>query len=276
MAHVLRLNEANSDDKFTVAETKRRVWWTLFMADRWCSSGLGLPRQINDKRVQTALPMNEQIFHQLDPEQNALSTRWQPGFWAFMIKFAEIFGAVQDFHQRLVEGLLDDEAVERTVEDMAQQLDYWKEALPVEMQLNESNLERWQQRGHGSTFVALQLGYHHYSTLIYFHYLDTTLPVTERSQIYADRCRHHAAAFSSLIRLSREKPNCEAVYATVGHMTVVSSSVMLHTLIFGNENELLVARENLSSNFAALVELKKYWPSLEKWVSVSPLLIARG
>jgi len=48
----------------------------------------------------------------------------------------------------------------------------------------------------------------------------------------------------------------------VRHMTAVSSSVLLHTLLFGTDEELTPAREGLVVNFKALVVLQKYWSSL--------------
>ncbi|GLI81665.1 hypothetical protein PoHVEF18_010052 [Penicillium ochrochloron] len=58
----------------------------------------------------------------------------------------------------------------------------------------------------------------------------------------------------------RQQPGCEAVYPTVGHMAIVSSSVLLHNLLFGEENELPPSRHCLEANFEALLELEEYWP----------------
>lgn len=65
---------------------------------------------------------------------------------------------------------------------------------------------------------------------------------------------------------SRQMQGCEANYPTIGHMTAVSSSVLLHTMLFGDQQELLTARRELSANFEALVELQQYWPATEAMV----------
>lgn len=49
-------------------------------------------------------------------------------------------------------------------------------------------------------------------------------------------------------------------------MTVVSSSVLLHTLLLGDDEELPMARQRLESNFEFLVRLRDIWPSVNLMV----------
>ena len=55
---------------------------------------------------------------------------------------------------------------------------------------------------------------------------------------------------------------CEVMYTIVGHMAVVSSSVLIHTLLFGNEEQLPGARRQLESNFEIFMRLKSWWPNV--------------
>lgn len=207
------------------------------------------------------------MFQNLPSEQQQDSSRpLRLGLWAYMITLVEIFGPVQDLNRRLIEEIVRDEDSDRRVQEFSKQLDLWQENLPPQLRLNERNLDQHKEKGLGGGFVALHLGYHHYATLLYFQYLDPQLVSTMMHKSYANLCKFHASAYSALLKMSRDKGDCEAVYATVGHMTIVSSSVLLHTLLFGDENELPAARENLSFNFKALVELKRCWPSLERAV----------
>jgi hypothetical protein len=50
-------------------------------------------------------------------------------------------------------------------------------------------------------------------------------------------------------------------------MAIVSSSVLLHTLLFAEENELPPSRHCLETNFEALLELEKYWPIVKTMVN---------
>lgn len=273
MAHILKLHEPNDGDNAVVRETKSRIWWTLFMADYWCSAGLGLPRQLYTTSKIVELPIDEEAF------QNARSSdtviRAPSGLWAYMLTLAEIFPEVQDLNRRLVDGSdgLDDAKTDETVLQLSQRMDEWLVKLPSDKRLTDVNVRAHTARGLGGAFVALHLGYHHYSTLLYFQYLDMQRPATTTSTAYAQRCRQHASEYSDLLRKSREMAGCEAVYATVGHMTVVSSSVLLHMLFFADERDLDATRAHLNSNFLALIEMMTFWPSLERTVNGSQYVL---
>ncbi|KAH7150311.1 fungal-specific transcription factor domain-containing protein [Dactylonectria estremocensis] len=240
-------------------EVKRRLRWTLFMADRWSSSSLGLPRQISDTELAIDLPMDESVFESLTPEKTRLDDPWQPGIWAHKISLVQLFGPIQDLNRRSVNGSVTANEVERSVALLAQQLETWEWMLPLDVKMGDENFERHANRGTGGPFVALHLGYHHYATLLYFRFLEPLVPSSPTAGIYRDKCKFHASSYSKLVKLARQRENCEVIYPTVGHMTVVSSSVLLHTLLFGEEADIKSARDAMNSNFAAIVELRQYW-----------------
>ncbi|KPM46172.1 hypothetical protein AK830_g277 [Neonectria ditissima] len=260
------LNTSANTGSVVMCEVSKRVWWTLFMADRWCSSGIGLPRQIKDIGGIVDFPMDESVFHSLSTEQESLEGVWKPGLWAQMISLVQHFGPIQDLNRRSALGDVDGDELDREVRHISQQLELWEMMLPAESKMTESNLHLHQAKGTGGAFVALHLGYHHYSTLLYFRFLEDQRAVTDLGKWCIMRCKHHASAYSGLLRLARGQAGCEAVYPTVGHMAVVSSSVLLHTLLFGDENELERARQELNANFEALVELRQYWPNIASMI----------
>lgn len=273
MAQIMRLNSPKSTGSVVECEIERRVWWSLFMADRWSSSGIGLPRQIKDLGGSIDLPMDESVFYSLPRHLLRHEGAWKPGLWAHMISLVQHFGAVQDLNRQSAQGCFEGWELDRTAAELSQKLDLWENMLPTDAKETESNFALHQAKGTGGPFVALHLGYHHYSTLLYFRYLETRSSLTGLGETYVARCKHHASAYSALLRRAREVRDCEAVYPTVGHMAVVSSSVLLHTLLFGDENELANARRDLNSNFAALMELKQYWANTSAMVQV-PILNA--
>lgn len=263
MAMILRLNALNPAESVIEQEVKRRVWWSLFMNDRWSSARLGLPRQMVDTMRLPDLPMDECTFQNLllTPEYGS----WQPGLWAHMVTLVRLFGPIQDLNQKIADKFIDDRDIDASISQLGRELEQWEDMLPSHVKFNETNLHEHVQRGMGGHFVALHLGHHHYATLLYFHSLDTPTSAFNNSPM--DRCKKHASARSDLLRTARKAPRCEAVYMAVGQMTMVSSAVLLHTLLFGSEHELGEARLSLSSNFESLVELRKYWPaSLERIV----------
>lgn len=249
-------------------ETKRRVWWTLVMADHWCSHGMGICRQLRLDEVSIDLPFDEKTFQNLNPgDENLVRSLIPRGFWAYKITLVQILGLIHDLNRQLMNNGISEASADREVDILGSRLDDWLTALPKNMQISDENFEGHRRSGAGGTFVALHLGFHHYSTLLYFQYLDQRRPLSELVEAHSQRCKHHAYSFARLLEMSRQRDRCEAVYATVGHMTVVSSSVLLHTLLFGRDEEQETARQLLTSNFSALIELKKLWPSLERTVS---------
>ncbi|UJO21958.1 uncharacterized protein CLAFUR5_08990 [Fulvia fulva] len=268
MAQILGLHRTYSQQGTILQETQCRVWWTLVLADNWCSAGLGVPRQLDGQGGDVPMPVDEYVFQlassdllhhppQADTRQRLL---------AHMIHLVRILGPVHELNYKLAQGDLAEIAAAEPVYALSDRLDEWHTSLPSYMRLEDANLDRYRAEGLGGPFVALHLGHHHYCTLLYFRYLDATNGPTSASEAYARRCKLHAAAFSELLRKSGSKAGCEAVYATVGHMTVVSSAVHLHTLLLGEASGVAQARADLTSNFAALIELKKYWPCLEHLV----------
>jgi hypothetical protein len=271
MAQLLKLYERDPSDDDITHETKRRVWWTLYLIDRWASAGLGLPRQFFYSGPPPPPPMDEYIFQHLregDPIQKSDLSKL--GIWAHMISLVRIFGHIQDFNRQLVNRAeWDEDSTQLAAQELAAEMTQYEENLPHDIRYSLQNLEAQVAKGTGRTFVALHLGYHHYAILLYYQYLDRHRPPTPQVKMYTARCKYHAAAFSDLISLSRTHGQAEALYNIVGHMTVVSSSVLLYTLLFGDEDELPHARRRLESNFEALVELRSYWQSVELMVLTS-------
>ncbi|KAH8820309.1 hypothetical protein F5884DRAFT_849574 [Xylogone sp. PMI_703] len=269
MAQLLKIADDNPDDNAILREVKHRVWWSLYLIDRWASAGLGLPRQFHIGGTAPRLPMDEVDFFNMSFVDGAQElVEWKPGLWACMIALVQIFGHIQDLNRTLVESTQwNEEYIESTVPSLSKQLADFEQELPPTMVFTTENLALQIKRGVGGAFVALHLGYHHYATLLYYQYLDQYRPPTENGKMYAQRCKYHATAFCELLRSSKVYTQAEALYNIVGHMTVVSSSVLLHTLLFGHEDELLMARERLEANFQALVRLKEFWPSVDQMMN---------
>jgi hypothetical protein len=266
MAQLLKLANESPTDDGVHREIKRRVWWSLYMIDSWASAGLGLSRQFHTEGLAPRLPMDEVAFFGMAPGSEDDTPAYQPGIWAHMLTLVKIFGHIQDLNKVLVDNDWNEEYIESSVLVLSQQLTEFEHELPPTMVYTLENLSYQIQRGVGRTFVALHLGYHHYATLLYYQYLDQYRPNTPNRRMYIQRCKFHATAFCELIRAS-EQLSSEAFHNVLGHMTVVSSSVLLHTLLLGEDEELPMARERLESNFRFLVKLKDFWPSVDLMVS---------
>lgn len=250
-------------------EIRRRAWWTLYMADRWSSSSLGLPHQIRDTDLAVDLPMDESVFESLTADETRLKDPWQPGLWAHKISLVRLFGPIQELNHRSVYGNVSSEELESRVASLSQLLEDWDTMIPHGVRMNPENLQRHIQAGHGGAFVALHLGYHHYATLLYFRFLEPAAATSPLTAVYRAKCKSHASSYSELLKLARGKEKCEVLYPTVGHMAVVSSAVLLHTLLFSENQDLQNSRDALNANFEAILELSRYWPNTAPMVCLS-------
>ncbi|KAK5166055.1 uncharacterized protein LTR77_008316 [Saxophila tyrrhenica] len=262
-AQIMGLSNAHAEDGAVLSETKSRVWWTLYMIDRWPSAGLGIPRQMGERRPSQQLPLDEWAFRALPSEQASWPKTPQPGMWAYMITLAEIFGSIHDLNKLSAMHQVNPQETQSAVESLARSLSDWQGNLPQPLRLSKETLELHRGRAQGRTFVALHLGYYHYATLLFFQFLDQSAEDTPHAAENARKCRESASAFSDLLRASYDTPCCEAMYVIVGHMAVVSSSVLMHILLFGEEDELPAARRRLELNFEILLKLRSWWPSVE-------------
>jgi hypothetical protein len=219
--------------------------------------------------------MNEADFDTMRPgDDDPTEDQWRPGFWAYMVNLVEIYTKIMNFYKQLAETREWDEAlIDEEVRNLDQQLIAFDNNLEPEYHFSLENLETFKKQGIGSVFVAFHLGYHHYWTLLFYQYLDRRRPATRNGKAYSDRCKAHARIVCDILRVSRSNSEAPGMYNIVGHLTIVSSSVLLHTYLFGEANELEDAKQRLESNLESLVQLRGFWPSVELMVrTVSPSL----
>lgn len=279
LAQIIRLPMPDPSDGAVLREVKLRTWWTLYMIDRWSSAGLAVPQQLSDGDQFHHLPMSELKFWHLKPDDSESDGNYlseSHGLWGYMVMLARIFGHIQILHKFLADGALNDMEAEQRTRDLAHELERFIDLLPLDVHFSVENLRNHAALGLGRAFVALHLGYHHYATLLYFPYLDHQQRETPNRAMYSSRCKHHAVQFSDILRLSHEIKECEALYFIVGHMTVVSSAALIHTLLFGQQEELPQTRSRLCDNFAILLKLREYWPAVELMVSVPLISLRKG
>lgn len=240
------------------------------MIDVWSSDGMNLPRQMT-RRHDVPLPMDEEAFLSLDvdnqPSPEAFTNAERDdSLLAQMIKLNTILLEVNDYMKDLTASTISFISEER-VDVLSQKLDSWLVALPVGMRDNPENLQYFASKGLGRFFVAIYLGYYHFGQLLFYQYLDEQqrgLASSPKVQEGARKCKEHAMSLSRIIDTAMETPGCDVKYTMVGHITVVASSVQIHTLLFETvEKEIEDARSQLERNFNNLVSLRKYWPALE-------------
>lgn len=268
MAQILKIWILEPADDGVTRELKLRIWWSCFIIDTWASGGSNLSRQVMSHMQKPPVPMDETVFFTMRRGDAVISQQdWRPGLWGYMVNLVEIYAWIQDLHKQLAEAIdWDEQLIQASVADLDAKLASFQQSLPSEMLFSVENLARHARRGLGRTFVAFHLGFHHYSTLLFYLYLDRRRPPTSNGRAYGENCKAHAKAVCDILKASREMEGCEALYSIVGHVTVVSSSVLLHTYLFGEVGDLPDAKDGLESNFESLVLLRGYWSGVELMV----------
>ncbi|KAG7418831.1 putative transcriptional regulatory protein [Fusarium oxysporum f. sp. rapae] len=267
MAEVLQLN-FSADDTNIVSETALRTWWSLYILDRWCSSGLGIPRHLDSPHCpdSSPLPIDETSFKRLGPSSLLQNSNRTPGVFAHMVTLIQHFGHIQGLNRAMAKGDMVPKVKCDAIKLIGQKLESWRTDLPENMQMTIQNIYSHQQNDLGGHFIALHLVFHHLSALVYFNSLETKEPSYIGQEDHIALCKSHASSFSSLLHTSRQMSGCQQNYPTVGHMTTVASAVLLHTLLLGEPGDIPKARQELNTNFEALIELRQYWPATEAMV----------
>ncbi|KIW52211.1 hypothetical protein PV05_07872 [Exophiala xenobiotica] len=233
LAEIMSLNSPFPEGSVIDREIRRRVWWSLYMTDMWCISGQGLHSQLKGVKAKIELPINDRTFMSLHSEQLAIVDPLDHGIWAQMITLVPLFGPIHNINRLAANGETHTINLDQQVEQLAGNLEDWKQKLPIDAQMNHENLRRQQKRGLGGLLISIHLAYHHYATLLYFRYLEVQLPRSASDRTYITR---------------------------------FSSSVLVHTLLFGDLDQLETASRELNTNFEALMELSQYWPAISAMI----------
>jgi hypothetical protein len=257
------------------------VYWTLCMIDVWCSAGINLPREMT-RRDGVPYPMDEATFLNMTASSSGVDfippQSREDSLLAQMIKLNGILLEVNDAIKQLNSAQGDTNFAD-TVQTLSLKLQSWEAALPPNLRDTPENLHLFASQGLGRIFVAIYLGYYHFGQLLFYPYLDdeqrqqrqddhspnnTPTAFQPRAEDYAGKCKWFAMSLSRIIATADATPGCDVRYNMVGHITVVASSVFIHTLLFGtDQGELDAARRQLEGNFKVLVALREYWPALE-------------
>ncbi|KXH33786.1 ZnF3 [Colletotrichum salicis] len=185
---------------------------------------------------------------------------------------------VNDFNQRCVADNPTWDALEQGVESLSRRMEDWLAALPANMRDTPENFSWFAARGQGRTFAAVYLGYYHFGQLLYYQFLygaatttainPTASASVARRDLYAKRCKEHAAQLCDMVYRAQTTPGSDVRYTMTAHVLVIASTVQIHTLLFsGDEADISVARRRLERNFELLMQLRCYWPTTDRAIS---------
>jgi len=183
-----------------------------------------------------------------------------------MIKLNRILLAINDFNETCVKGQPDGLLLEHAIHGLSRRLDDWAEALPERMRDTAENFAWHASHGLGRSFAAVYLGYYHFGQLLFYQFLHVEpYSSTPSANVYAEKCKDHAAHLCEMIYRAFSTPNCDVLYTMVAHVLVIASTVQIHTLLFSeDESQIRIAHSRLEHNFEILLHLRPYWSTLDR------------
>lgn len=237
--------------------------------DTWNSTQARISRQL-PAEPKYPKPMSEEAFNALD-----VGTNVTPIGWGSSANSNEsIWGEVAELTKTLTQVILvskkhatqppgDGDVAERTRE-LVVSLNKWEVGLPAHLQNTTSNQKMFLAMGRGREFAVPHLIFHYQCIILFFPHLTTR---TEDSTSIADTqtCCAHARSLSQLMWITNTTSGMECLWSPVnGHLIVVASTVLLHSLLFDQSlSGISSSRRLLEQNFVMLLQLQKYWPTLK-------------
>ena len=274
IAHLLHLQEEPHTGNALQDEVLRRAWSILFAADRWSALGNRIPRitgfEYVTDRPAAKKPMPEINFLQLmgDEPSNDISCSnntyrtndHEVGIWA---PNRDLHDIASNIHKHQLAVLYDPASPEASfarIDEISSDLQTWQQNLPSHFKFTQQNIYLQSSLSYGAIYLGTHLSYHYNYVVLLYQFLSYSDP---ESKTYAEQLEHHASHISEIIRWSNRVQNCRLLYSVVAHILVISSSVHLHTLMYGDANAVQKAKEDLDTNFQHIMTLRSFWPAVD-------------
>lgn len=139
------------------------------------------------------------------PEESSYSVLVQK------IKLNPILSEIAQLNKTFAENTLSLYETHAATEALALRLNEWREQLPESLNNTPENLFAQSASGSGGAFVALHIGFYHFSQLLYFYYLHQSVSghPTNESNVFARRCREGSTALCELLYAAQGLPGAE-------------------------------------------------------------------
>jgi hypothetical protein len=262
IAHLLHLQEEPDTGDAVQDEILRRAWSILFAADRWSALGNRIPRitgfEYTTDRPPAKKPMQDIEFLQLTsvvPKKDHTL-----GIWAPNRDLHDIASSIHTHQLAVLYQPTSPEASLLRIDEISMDLQRWQIKLPPNFKFSEQNIYIQSGLSYGAIFLGTHLSYHYNYVVLLYQFLSYSDPNSRR---YAEQLEYHASKISEIIRWSNRVPNCKLLYSVVAHILVISSSVHLHTLLYGDGNAAKLAKDDLDTNFEHIMTLRRLWPAVD-------------
>lgn len=197
------------------------------MIDVWSSHAARLPHLLPAK-TNLSLPIHEADFLKMRkkdmfPESPNLATQAEVSSSVLVqkIKLNSLLSEIAQLNRALADEDLSYQDTQMVTEHLAHRLEAWQQGLPEALTNTPENLITQAALGCGSAFVALHIGFYHFSQLLHYQSLHQSLtfdvatsPRFAETHGYAEQCRASSTALCELVYAAQALPGAE-VYASV-------------------------------------------------------------
>lgn len=262
IAHLLHLQEEPNTGDAVQDEILRRAWSILFAADRWSALGNRIPRitgfEYTTDRRPARKPMPDIDFLQLTSDTPRIEHTL--GIWAPNRDLHDIASSIHTHQLAVLYNPTSPEASLGRIDEIAMDLQHWQSRLPPNFAFNTQNIYLQSSISYGAIFLGTHLSFHYNYVVLLYQFLSYA---DSQSRNYAEQLEYHASKISEIIRWSNKIPNCKLLYSVVAHILVISSSVHLHTLLYGESKAAKQAKDDLDTNFEHIMTLRRLWPAVD-------------
>ncbi|KAL0941976.1 ZnF3 [Colletotrichum truncatum] len=262
-------------------EINRRVWWSLITTETWTSAAHTLPRLLKPRDT-VPLPMDERRFVTLDYDVPAASMDQNSpvaspsddisqSLVAQMIRLNILLYDIILLNARVVAEHVQDGSKHEMTTKLAHALEDWATNLSSKLQYSDENVAYWVEEEFGAMFITLHINYNHAGQLLFYQHLHSAQDteqgpcIASEARSFAKKCKEHATNLCDLIYRAKQRPETIVLYPLAGHILCLASTVQIHTLLFGvDDNEIQAAKTRLERNFEMISSMNNYWPMNHK------------
>jgi hypothetical protein len=197
-------------------------------------------------------------FLQLTSDSNR--SDYTMGIWAPNRDLHDIASLIHSHQLAVLYDPTSSEASIERIDEISADLQRWQNNLPSNFKFNPQNIYLQNSLSYGAIFLGTHLSYHYNYVVLLYQFLSYS---DLNSKRYAEQLEYHASKISEIVRWSNKLPDCKLLYSVVSHILVISSSVHLHTLLYGNGKASRMAKEDLDTNFEHIMTLRRLWPAVD-------------
>ncbi|KAJ3503856.1 hypothetical protein NLJ89_g8242 [Agrocybe chaxingu] len=247
-------------------ETRRKIWWGVYVLDRMLALALGRPLGVNDSDCDVELPVDVDDDRLPEYFTGAAMTQRQPSLMTgtiALIKLYEIGGRVlrQVYALENCKDHLEPERkaeLQKTVESLDTELTKWCDDLPT---VFKSQSETEEQVSMGAVLCS-----HYYSVLTTLH--RNLLPVKRDQPVTAKSTVKAVSSARSCIRLAPSMkhvvPPSHHLAFFIQHLFSSAVIVLLYAMHASDPRAAAAAMEEARSTLNALESWEGQWPGAKK------------